>query len=146
VVLLAMTPILELRGAIPVGQGIFSMSPTSAYLWSVLGNMIPVPIILWLFPAFVQWAEDHWPWLHRLLVRLQTRTQSRHSGRFEKLRDFALVTFVAIPLPVTGAWSGSLAAVVFSVPKRRALPLIFLGVLVAGVIVSLFLEALGLAV
>jgi uncharacterized membrane protein len=146
VVLLAMTPIIELRGAIPLGQGVFNMSPTTAYVWSVIGNMIPVPIILWLFPGFVSWAEDHWPWIHRLMVRLQDRTHTRHSSRFEKLRDFALITFVAIPLPVTGAWSGSLAAVVFGVEKKRSLPLIFIGVLIAGIVVSLFLEALGLAV
>ena len=145
VVLLAMTPIVELRGAIPVAQGIFDMSRLNAYFWSVLGNMIPVPIILWLFPGFVAWAEDHWPWIHRLMVRLQDRTHSRHGTRFERLRDFALITFVAIPLPVTGAWSGSLAAVVFGVAKRRALPLIFVGVLIAGIVVTLFLEALGLA-
>lgn len=146
VVLIAMTPILELRGAIPFAQGIFNMTPLAAFWWSVLGNMIPVPIILWLFPGFVDWADEHWPWIHRLMVRLQDRTESRHGGRFEKLRDFALITFVAIPLPITGAWSGSLAAVVFRVPKRRALPLIFVGVLIAGIIVTLFFEALGLAV
>ena len=145
VVLLAMMPIVELRGAIPVAQGIFSMSPVAAYFWSVLGNMIPVPLILWLFPGFVEWTEERWPWLHRIMVKLQDRTQTKHSGRFERLCDFALITFVAIPLPVTGAWSGSLAAVVFGVPKRRSLLLIFIGVLIAGLVVTLFLEGLGLA-
>ena len=146
VVLLAMLPIIELRGAIPVGQGIFEMTPVTAYVWSVLGNMIPVPFILWLFPGFVEWAEDHWPWLHRVMVRLQDHTETRHTRRFEALRDFALITFVAIPLPITGAWSGSLAAVVFGVPKKIALALILVGVLIAGIVVSLFLEGLGLAV
>ena len=108
--------------------------------------MIPVPIILWLFPGFVSWAEDHWPWIHRLMVKLQNRTDTKYSGRFAKLRDFALITFVAIPLPVTGAWSGSLAAVVFGVDKKRAVPLIFVGVVIAGIIVSLTFEALGLTV
>ncbi len=146
VALLATLPIIELRGAIPVAREIFEMSPVPAYLWSVLGNMVPVPFILWLFPGFVEWAEDHWPWIHRLMVRLQDRTAHRHSRRFEALRDFALITFVAIPLPITGAWSGSLAAVVFGVPRRVALVLIFIGVLIAGIVVSLFLEALGLAI
>jgi uncharacterized membrane protein len=146
VVMLAMLPIIELRGAIPVGQGIFDMSPVTAYTWSVLGNMIPVPFILWLFPGFVEWAEDHWAWLHRIMVRLQDRTAHKNRRRFETLRAFALITFVAIPLPITGAWSGSLAAVVFGVPKKVALGLIFIGVLIAGLVVSLFLEGLGLAV
>lgn len=146
VILIAMTPILELRGAIPFAQGILNMSPSTSFFWSVLGNMIPVPIILWLFPGFVDWAEKHWGWIHRLMVRLQDHTATKHSGRFERLRDFALITFVAIPLPITGAWSGSLAAVVFGVPKRHALPLIFVGVLIAGMVVTLFFEALGLTV
>ncbi|NND02934.1 MAG: small multi-drug export protein [Acidimicrobiia bacterium] len=146
VILIAMTPILELRGAIPFAQGIFNMSAVSAFWWSVLGNMIPVPIILWLFPGFVSWAEKHWPWIHRLMVKLQHRTDTKYSHRFDRLRDFALITFVAIPLPITGAWSGSLAAVVFGVDKKRAIPLILVGVLIAGVIVSLTYEALGLGV
>lgn len=146
VVLIAMTPILELRGAIPFAQGIFNMSPLTAYVWSVIGNMIPVPIILWLFPGFVEWADRHWSWMHRLMVRLQDRTENRYGARFERLRDFALITFVAVPLPITGAWSGSLAAVVFRVPRKRAMLLIFVGVLIAGVVVTLFFEALGLAV
>lgn len=146
VVLVAMMPILELRGAIPLARGIFEMTPVAAFSWSVLGNMIPVPIILWLFPGFVEWAEKHWQWIHRIMVRLQNRTATKHSGRFEKLRDFALITFVAVPLPITGAWSGSLAAVVFAVPKKRAMPLIFIGVIIAGVIVTLTYQALGLSV
>ena len=145
VVLLAMLPIIELRGSIPVARAIFEMSPVSSFWWSVLGNAIPVPIILWLFPPLVEWIEGKWDWLHRLLVRLQASTERRHSSRFERLRDFALITFVAIPLPITGAWSGSLAAIVFGIDKRRAIPLIFVGILIAGVVVSLFLEALGLA-
>ena len=145
IVLLAMTPIIELRGSIPVAQQIFDMSRWSAYAWSVLGNVIPVPIILWLFVPFFEWTERRWKRLHRLLAQLQVRTETRHAKRFERLRDLALVSFVAIPLPITGAWTGSLAAVVFGIDKRRAVPLIVLGVMIAGVIVTLFLEALGLA-
>ena len=145
VVLLAMVPVVELRGAIPVAQGIFDMSRLSAFTWSVIGNAIPVPIILWLLPPFTRWAEDHWKWLHRFLERLHAYTRRRHTTRFERLRDLALITFVAIPLPITGAWSGSLAAVVFEIPKKRAIPLILSGILIAGVVVTLFWEALGLA-
>jgi uncharacterized membrane protein len=145
VVLLAMVPIIELRGAIPVAQEIFGMSRLSAFGWSVLGNAIPVPIILWLLPPFTRFAEEHIQWLHRFLERLKSSTERRHSRRFERLRDLALITFVAIPLPITGAWSGSLAAVVFNIEKKRAMPLIFLGIVIAGLVVTLFWEALGLA-
>ncbi|HEX9856017.1 MAG TPA: small multi-drug export protein [Acidimicrobiia bacterium] len=145
VIVVAMTPIFELRGAIPVARGLLDMGAVEAYLWAVLGNSIPVPIILWLFSPFVEWTERRWAWLHRILTRLQAYSHRKHAARVERLRDLALVTFVAIPLPVTGAWSGCLAAVVFAVPKRRAMLLIILGVLIAGLVVTLFLEALGLA-
>ena len=145
VVLLAMIPIVELRGSIPVALALFEMGRFEAFAWSVIGNMAPVPIILWLLPPVMRWADDHWKWLHRVISRLHSYTERRHSARFDRLRDLALITFVAIPLPITGAWSGSLAAHVFEVPKKRAIPLIFVGVLIAGVIVTVFVESLGLA-
>jgi uncharacterized membrane protein len=146
VILLAMVPIFELRGALPFAREILGMSALASFTWSVIGNAIPVPIILWLLPPFTEWAERHWKALHRFLDRLHKYTERRHSGRFEKLRDLALITFVAIPLPITGAWSGSLAAVVFQVPKRRAIPLILLGIVIAGLIVTLLVEGFGWAV
>ena len=145
VVLLAALPIIELRGAIPAARAIFEMPAVTAYGWAVVGNMLPVPVILWLLAPFMRWTEQHWEWLHRFLSRLHASTERRHHRRFERLRDLALITFVAVPLPITGAWTGSLAAVVFDVPRRKAIGLIFVGVLVAGLVVTLFLEALGLA-
>lgn len=145
VMVLAMLPILELRGSIPLGRQIWGMSVWEAFGWSVIGNMVPIPFILVLLGPVTAWAERHWDWLHRFLNRLYDHTRRRHTERFERLRDLALITFVAIPLPVTGAWSGALAAFVFGVPWRRALLLILAGVLVAGVIVSI-LTAGGLAV
>lgn len=134
VTLAAMLPILELRGAIPFAR-VLDLTSGSAYLWSVVGNLVPVPFILWWIEPVTRWAESHWGWLHRLLERLFASTRRRHTTRFERLRDLALVTFVAIPLPVTGAWSGALAAFVFGIDRRRAFGLIALGVMIAGVIV-----------
>jgi uncharacterized membrane protein len=145
VVVVAMVPFLELRGAIPLGH-FLDVGTLPSYWWAVLGNLLPVPLILWLLPSVAGWAERHWAWLHRSIERLSTYTEKRHSHRFERLRDLALITFVAIPLPMTGAWSGSLAAYVFGVKRGRALSLISIGVLIAGVIVSLFIGALGMTV
>lgn len=141
VMVAAMLPIIELRGALPFGRSVLGMSTLEAYLWSVLGNLIPVPFILWLLGPVTAWAESHWGWLHRFLERLFAYTRRRHSERFERLRDLALITFVAIPLPITGAWSGSLAAFVFGIRRSRALVLISVGVAIAGVIVALLAEA-----
>lgn len=136
VVLLAALPIFELRLAIPFALSALDMPPWQAFLWSVLGNLLPVPFILmWLDPV-TGWAERHWDWLHRVLERLFAHTRRRHSARFERFRDLALVTFVAIPLPVTGAWSGALAAFVFGVERRKAFLLITVGVAIAGIVVT----------
>lgn len=142
----AMIPILELRAAIPLGRSFFDMGPVETYIWAVLGNLAPVPFLLWLLPPVAGWAERHWDWLHRVIERLSTYTERRHSKRFERMRDYALITFVAIPLPITGAWSGSLAAYVFGVRRGRALLLITIGVLIAGLIVSLFWDTIGIGI
>lgn len=136
VLVAAMLPVLELRGAIPFGR-VLGMTAGPAYVWAVLGNLVPVPFILWWLEPVTNWAEHRWPALHRFLQRLFAATRRRHTARFERLRDLALITFVAIPLPITGAWSGALAAFVFGVSKKRALGLIAVGVAIAGVIVSL---------
>lgn len=139
--LLAALPITELRLALPFARGVLEWNLLPAFFWSVFGNLIPVPFILWLLGPVTSWAEEHWSWLHRFLDKLFAHTRKRHTARFDRLRDLALVAFVAIPLPITGAWSGSLAAFVFGVERRRALGLIALGVMVAGLVVSLLVEA-----
>lgn len=136
VVLLAALPVFELRLSIPFAVGVLGMDAVPAFIWSVIGNLLPIPFILLLLGPVTDWAEEHWTWLHRILDRLFAYTRRRHTARFDRLRDLALITFVAIPLPVTGAWSGALAAFVFGVESKRAFALITVGVLIAGVIVS----------
>ena len=135
VILVAATPISELRGAIPVAM-MYGFDPLTAYMLAVIGNLIPVvPLLLWLEPVsnhlrrYKSW-DKFFDWLF-------TRTHRRHSECLEKYGTIALSLFVAIPLPVTGAWTGCAAAFVFGIKFRHALPAILLGVLVAGVIVTL---------
>ncbi|MGZ5384294.1 MAG: COG2426 family protein [Acidimicrobiia bacterium] len=137
VLLLATLPIFELRAAIPFAIGVLDMPAWQAYVLAVVGNLLPVPFILLFLGPVTSWAEDHWSGLHRFLERLFSYTRRRHTDRFDRWRDLALITFVAIPLPFTGAWSGALAAFVFGVERRKAFGLITLGVLIAGVIVTL---------
>lgn len=136
VVVAAMLPVLELRGAIPFAR-VLGLGAMPAFVWAVIGNLIPIPFILWWLEPVTNWAEQRWPALHRFLERLFASTRRRHTARFDRLRDLALITFVAIPLPITGGWSGALAAFVFGVERKRALMLIAVGVVIAGVIVSL---------
>lgn len=135
--LISMLPISELRGAIPFAIGVYNMSALSAFLWAVLGNIIPIIFILWGLDLLINKLLIHRIYvLNRFFTWLFERTRRNHSKKFERWKEFALVILVAIPLPFTGAWTGALAAFVFGIPIKRAFPLIVLGVLIAGLIVT----------
>jgi uncharacterized membrane protein len=131
--LTAMLPVLELRGAIPLGILKFGLSLKEVYILSVIGNLIPViPILLFLkfgsgFLRKYKWGDKFFTWLFA-----HTR---RRSQLVEKYESLGLMLFVAIPLPITGAWTGSVAAFLFGIRFRYAFLAIILGVLLAGIIV-----------
>ena len=135
VFLVATLPIFELRGAIPLGYAMQMTSPIFIYVLSVLGNFVPVlPILLLLGPA-----ERHlrrFKIFDRFFDWLFKRTVSR-SAVIKKYESLGLILFVAIPAPMTGAWTGSIAAYLFKLPLRMAVPCIILGILIAGLVVSL---------
>jgi uncharacterized membrane protein len=136
VIVLAATPIIELRGAIPLALFQYELNPWTAYALAVFGNLLPVPILFLGLSWLIQWVE-RFPVLKRPLDWWQERTHRKHSDTFKRFGALALILFVAIPLPATGAWTGSLAAVLFAIPFRIALPLITVGVLIAGAIMTL---------
>lgn len=136
VLLIAALPISELRGAIPLAIGVYGFDPVSAYLLGVVGNLAPVPILLKFLEPLTALLR-HSVMLDRLLSWLFARTRKRYSAIVERLGVIALVLFVAVPFPATGAWTGALIAHVFGIPFRYALPLIALGVCIAGVLVTL---------
>ena len=136
ILVMAMLPIVELRGAIPWACTFAPNVPwTTAYLFAVLGNFLPViPILLLLGPVSqflrrVRIFDKFFTWLFA-----RTRKRGRLVERYEAV---GLAMFVAIPLPVTGAWTGALAAFIFGVRFRYALLSIIIGILIAGVIVTL---------
>lgn len=136
--LISMLPIGELRVAIPVAVGIYKMSIWSALFWSVLGNIIPIVFIILGLNLLINKFLIHRIYIfNRFFTWLFERTRRKYSKKIETWRDLALVIFVAIPLPGTGAWTGALIAFVFGIPLKRAFPLISLGVLIAGIIVAL---------
>ncbi len=139
-VVLAALPISELRGAIPYAITVGGMSWQKAFALSVVGNFLPVLPILLLLETVSTWLRRYALW-DRFFTWLFERTRRR--GRLiERFEALGLVLFVAIPLPVTGAWTGCVAAFIFKVPLRLALPAILCGILIAGTIVTL--ASLGL--
>ncbi|MDI3540045.1 MAG: hypothetical protein PWR29_153 [Methanolobus sp.] len=135
-IIISCLPIFELRGAIPIALGVYGLSPASAYVLAVLGNMLPViPVLLFLEPVSTQLRR--YTVFDRFFSWLFERTHRNHSERFEKYGILALTLFVAVPLPVTGAWTGCAAAFVFGIKFKHAFPAILAGVMVAGLIVSI---------
>lgn len=131
--LTAMVPVLELRGAIPVGVAA-GLSPAAACAVSVLGNMVPVPFILLLIRRIFDFLRGT-----RLFgPKIQWLERRAHlKGRVvRKYRLPGLIILVAIPLPGTGAWTGALVAALLDIRLRHAVPAIFLGVVIAGAIVT----------
>lgn len=135
-IIISGVPIFELRGAIPIALGVYGLSPLNAYVLAVFGNMLPViPLLLFLEPVSTQLR--HYTVFDRFFSWLFERTHRNHSERFEKYGILALTLFVAVPLPVTGAWTGCAAAFVFGIKFRHAFPAILAGVMIAGLIVSM---------
>jgi len=141
--LTAMTPIGELRASIPIALSTYGMGVFETYIISVLGNMIPVIAILWILEPVSKFLMNKFKLANRFFTWLFNHTRRRHSKRFEKYEGFALISFVGIPLPITGGWTGSLIAFVFGIPPKKALLHIFIGVLIAGLIVTIVCQTVG---
>lgn len=126
---IAMVPVIELRGAIPVGIAA-GLAPWEAYLAAVIGNMVPVPLIMLLVRRVFQ-ALRRGKWWGPKIAALERRAHLK--GRIvRKYRLAGLLILVAIPLPGTGAWTGALVADVLDIRLRDAMPAILLGLLAAG--------------
>ncbi len=133
----SMVPVIELRGAIPIGtQGGYELEPYIAIPVAIIGNLIPIPFIIIFIKKIFAWMRKTMPKLNGLVTKLEQRALSKKET-VEKYAFWGLFIFVAIPLPGTGAWTGALIAAMLDMKLGRALPSIVLGVLTAGVIVTL---------
>lgn len=132
--LISMLPVVELRGGLPAGVAMGLPIPV-AFAASLVGNMIPVPfIILFVRPLF-QWVRIHIPKLEGFISHLEARAEAK-SADVLRYQTWGLLIFVAVPLPGTGAWTGSLIAAMLEMRVREAFPPIALGVVTAGIIVA----------
>ena len=125
----AMVPVIELRGAIPVGVAA-GLPPAVACVTAILGNLVPVPFIMLLVRRIFDWLRDT-RFFGPKIAWLERRVHLK--GRLvRKYRLLGLVILVGIPLPGTGAWTGALVAALLDIRLRTALPAILLGLLIAG--------------
>ncbi len=137
VILLAMLPVTELRASVPIAMTVFDMGQAEALFYSYLGNIIPVIMLFLFLPTVITFIEAHSKKLHQILEKYFYSLEKKHNHRYQKYGALFLFLFVAIPLPGSGVWTGSLLAILFKIDKKIAVPAVVLGMISAGVIVML---------
>ncbi len=132
----SMIPIIELRGAIPMGA-VFGLPWWQTFLISVVGNMLPVPFILLFINAILKWMEGCRVKLFNKIAGWLFRKAEKNREKIEKYAFWGLAIFVGVPLPGTGAWTGSLVGAVIHLKFWKALLSALIGVLAAGVVMTM---------
>ena len=134
--LISMVPVVELRGGVPAGVAMGLPIPM-ALLAGVIGNMLPVPFVILFIRRIFKWIRVHIPKLGGMIDRLEQRAYRKMSNQnLVRWQAWGLLMFVAIPLPGTGAWTGALIAALMDLRLKNAVPVIFVGVLIAGLIMT----------
>ncbi|MEE1167098.1 MAG: small multi-drug export protein [Treponema sp.] len=138
IMLISMVPLIEIRGAIPFSQA-WNLPVVPSYIVAIIGNMIPVPFIYLFARRFLQWGQDK-----RIIGKLCTFFLNKGTKAGLKLEEkagrglfVALFLFVGIPLPGTGAWTGTLAASLLKIEFKKTVFAVMAGVLLAGIIMML---------
>ena len=131
---ISMVPLIELRGAIPVGVAM-GLPLWQVYVIAIIGNMLPIPFIIVYIRRIFHWMRRRSPRLNALVDKLEKKAHLK-GQKVTKYKYIGLWLFVAIPLPGTGAWTGALIAALLDMPLRKSIPSIFLGVVTAGLIMT----------
>lgn len=134
VFIISLLPILELRGGL-VAAAIVGIEWYVALPICIIGNMLPIPFVLLFIRKIFEWLKKI-KFMKKIVEKLDERAKKK-SESINKFILWGLFTFVAIPLPGTGAWTGALVADILDVRFKKAFPIIFVGVVTAGLIVSL---------
>lgn len=131
----SMIPLIELRGAVPIGTGM-GLPWHWTLIVSIIGNCLPIPIILIFVKAILTWMRGCKIKLFNKISGFMFEKAEKNRAKIDKYAAWGLFLFVAIPLPGTGAWTGALVASIFDMKKWKALVSIFAGVVTAGLIMT----------
>lgn len=134
VFVISLMPILELRGGL-LAASLLGLDPVTSYIISVIGNILPVPFILWFMGSILKWMRTS-KHFKKIATWLDKKVDSKKE-QIEKYGFWGLVIFVGIPLPGTGAWTGCLIASVLEMDRKKAFAATCLGVLMASIIMML---------
>ena len=136
VFLILMCPILELRGGL-IAASLLEMNPWISYVICIIGNIIPIPLILWLINKILNFMRKSKNKRLNGIVKWLDKKVDKHKGQIEKFGYLGLVLFVGIPLPGTGAWTGCLIASVLEMDRKKSFIAALIGVFIASVIMML---------
>lgn len=140
--LISMVPVIELRGAIPSGVAM-GLDVWTAAVLSMIGNMLPIPFIILFIRKIFAWMREKNQWFNNIVEKMEAKAD-KHKDKIIKYEFWGLCLLVAIPLPGTGGWTGALVAAMLDMRLKNAIPAIFLGIIIASVIVSLVSSGVSL--
>lgn len=143
VFLLSAVPLIEQRGAIPMGIIAYDMNPSLVFLISFLGSMLPVPFILLLFNKIFAWMKKY-EFFSKINEFIEKKI-NKNSAHMEKYKEIGLITFIAIPLPTTGIWTGSAVAAFLNLDFKKSVLCATVGGIISAVLItiaSMFFPAL----
>ena len=138
--LISLLPILELRGGL-IAASLLHVPLGPAFLICYIGNILPIPFILLFIRRIINYLKKT-RMLHGFAGWLERKSE-KNKDKVTKYKMLGLLLFVAVPLPGTGAWTGALVAAMLDMPLKKSLPVIVLGVLIAGVIMSVITYGLA---
>lgn len=133
--IISLMPILELRGGL-IAASLLGVDPVISFIICFIGNVLPIPFILWFITPIFNWLKKT-KYLKGMVEKLEAKADKKKE-QIEKSEFWGLLFFVGIPLPGTGAWTGTLIASMLNMDKKKALVASVLGVILAGVIMMLF--------
>lgn len=137
VILLSALPVTELRASLPIAIFSYGMSYAQAIILVLIGNAIPILFVFLLLTPFLAWAKKHSSLIYHLLENHLQKLQLKHGPKYHRWGALFLFVFVAVPLPGSGVWTGSVLAVLFGMKPRLAVPAIVLGMVVSALVVLL---------
>lgn len=132
--IVSMLPISELRGAIPLAITGYKMNILTAFFWAVIGNAIPPIFFILFLEKISKFLSQRYIFWKKFFSWLFDRTRNKAKEKIEKYGVWGLFFLVAIPLPMTGGWTGALASFLFGIEKRKSIPIIILGIMTAGIV------------
>lgn len=134
VFIISLMPILELRGGL-IAAALLDLGMVPSYIISILGNIIPVPFILWFMSSILKWMRESKHF--KKIANWLDKKVKKHKGQIEKYGFLGLVLFVGIPLPGTGAWTGCLIASVLEMDRKKSFIAAALGIFIASIIMMI---------